>query len=149
MVIFMLHHPCGHARSLTRNRSARHILPTEGDSRRPLNRPAQAGDGKAAFPGFLGFLTKRLDVRVEQRGIAARRCPPDKKPKRNMHLGRGQPQPTNILQRFHHIADQAAHLGRGRVRHLLRPLQQYGVSQTGDFQNGHDFPATILSFLYN
>ena len=74
---------------------------------------------------------------------------PDKKPKGNMNLRGCQAKPADIFQGFHHISDQAAHLGRCGVHHRLGPLQQHGVAQPGDFQNGHKNPAIRLSFLYN
>jgi hypothetical protein len=66
-----------------------------------------------------------------------------------MDLRGGQAKPANILQGFDHIGDQAAHFWRCGVCHCLGPLQQHGVAQTGDFQNGHDIPATGLGFSYN
>ena len=56
MVMFMLHDPRGHADGFALNHRAGDILAAKGDSRRALYRAAQARDGKAAFPGFVGFL---------------------------------------------------------------------------------------------
>ena len=149
MVIFMLHDPRGHPGGFAFYHRAGDILAAKGNSRRALHRAAQAGDGKAAFPGFLDLLSNRLDFWVEQGGMPARRRTPNKKPKGNMNLRGGQAKPANICQGFHHIGDQATHLGRCGVRHRLGPLQQHGVAQPGNFQDGHDIPAIELSFSYN
>ena len=141
MVIFMLHDPRGHPDGFAFDHSAGDILAAKGDSRRALHRAAQAGDGKAAFPGFLDLLPQRLNFRVEQSGMPASGRASNRKPKGNMDLRGGEPKPADIFQGFHHIGDQAAHLGRCGVCHRFRPLQQHGMAQPGDFQNGHDIPA--------
>lgn len=147
MVTFMLHHNGMQPPRLTMDRAAVTILSRIGDVREAGHRRPQPRDGEAALPAeaLIGTgLGEKLRIdhglwrqpRLALLRAPLRRQVKDEKAKRNMHLRRGEANPTGIEHGLDHIVDEPLHLGRGGVFHRLGTAEEDRVAHAGNLEYG-------------